>query len=79
MAHIKVVIDGQTVVDGDAGYWSANPPEILEQQLRDNARPALWMRALLLCVADAAMTNRDCTIEVTTHSGGWKLATNDRG
>lgn len=73
MSHLTVTINNQTVMDGDTGQWSTNPPTILTDQLKANAHPAPWMRAIMLTVADAAMTHTDTRITVTTTPNEWTL------
>lgn len=73
MANVKVTVDGKTIMDGDLGEWSTNPPELIKEQLKANARPALWMQALLLTIADAAMSNKCLTVDVRTDAEGWAM------
>jgi hypothetical protein len=73
MAKVRLVIDGHTAMDEDLGTWLSDPPAILRDQLAANATPKLYMRAVLLIVADAAMTSTDTTIVVTTDAGDWTM------
>jgi hypothetical protein len=74
MANVKVTVDGKTIMDGDTGQWSTEPPAIIKEQLKANARPALWMQALLLTIADAAMADRSLDADIRTAPGEWTLA-----
>lgn len=71
MATMRVTIDGQTVMDGDMGQWTTEPPAILTDQLKANSKPAPWMRALMLTMADAAMGEQAISVEVKTRADGW--------
>lgn len=73
MTALHVTIDGQTVIDGDMGQWSADPPEILREQLAANATPRPWMRCLLMVVANAALTDTDTEVVVRTGDNGWTM------
>jgi hypothetical protein len=56
MAHMRITIDGETVMDDTLDAWSAEPPKILRDQLAANSTPKLFMRCLLLVLADSAVT-----------------------
>lgn len=71
MPTMRVTIDGNVVMDGDLGNWSTNPPELITEQLKANARPAPWMRALMLTMAEAAMSEQSMTVDVVTRADGW--------
>lgn len=75
MAHLKITIDGTVAMDDDLGQWSTEPPDIIAQAMAQ-AKPAPWMRALMLTIADAAMTNQAMAIDVQTRGDGWQLAVN---
>ncbi|BBU22150.1 hypothetical protein [Mycobacterium xenopi] len=74
MAHLRITIDGNVAMNGDLGEWTTNPPTLLTEQLKANTKPAPWMRALMLTIADAAMTNRDLHANVHTRPDGWDLS-----
>lgn len=73
MTTLHVSIDGTTVIDGDIGQWSANPPQLLREQLAANATPKPWMRCLLMVIADAALASRDTTVAITTADRRWSM------
>ena len=80
MAHISITIDGKTVMDGHTGQWQERPPDFIAQQLEamktGNTQPSPWMRAVMLVVAEAAMTDNYTAVEVTTNgNAGWTLKT----
>jgi cytochrome c553 len=80
MSYITINIDGETVMDGDTGKWQQQPPEFIAKQLKamqdGSTKPSPWMRALMLVVAEAAMTDTYTSVDVTTDgNAGWTLQT----
>lgn len=73
MARVRVVIDEGVEMDEDLGRWTSEPPQILREQLAANATPKLYMRCLLLIVADAAMSDTDTAIDITTDDDSWQM------
>ena len=53
MPNLKLVIDGETKIDGNPGQWQSSPPPLLTEQLKAGAKPQPWMRAALMPLADA--------------------------
>jgi hypothetical protein len=75
MAHMRITIDGETVMDDTLDAWSAEPPKILRDQLAANSTPKLFMRCLLLVLADSAVTQADTDITITTdEDDDWTMA-----
>jgi hypothetical protein len=77
MATLRITVDGNTVMDGDLGQWTTEPPFIAEQ-LKANARPAPWMRCLMLTLADAAMSEKVMSVDVRTRANGWDFSVTER-
>jgi hypothetical protein len=75
---MRVTVDGQVIMDGDLGQWSTDPPELIKDQLRANARPAPWMRALMMTMADAAMGGQSISVDVKTRGDGWDFSVIER-
>lgn len=74
MARIHATCDGDTLIDADLSTWTAEPPQILRDQLTAHTTPKLWMRCLLLIVADAAMSGTATTIDISTDGDDWDMA-----
>ncbi|QBI97312.1 hypothetical protein KD930_gp68 [Mycobacterium phage Kevin1] len=73
MSHIRVVINGDTVMDGNTGQWIAKPPAIADLELRAaSGEPEPWVQ-ILTTFARAAVADRDATITATTRDTGWTL------
>jgi hypothetical protein len=81
MAYIKVTIDGDTVIDGESGSWEQRTPDFIAKQLHDLTSnpnptpPSPWMRALMLVIAEAAMTSTYTEVDIKTTGSGWSLTT----
>lgn len=81
MAYIKASIDGKVIIDGDTGTWERRPPEFIAEQLHNMtsnlnaAKPSPWMRAMMLVIAEAAMTETYTEIDINTWGAGWSLTT----
>ncbi|MDO3206618.1 MFS transporter [Mycobacteroides abscessus] len=77
MSHIRIIVDGDTLMDADPGNWRSTPPDIESLKLKTGGQP--WGIALMGAVAEAAtlsMANlpaTDTTIVVTTRDNGWTL------
>lgn len=74
MARVHVTIDGDTAMDEDLGRWTSEPPQILRDQLAAHTAPKIYMRCLLLIVADAAMSGTATTIDISTDGDDWDMA-----
>ena len=74
MARITLTVDGNTEMDADLGAWNSEPPQILRDQLAANTAPKLYMRCVLMVVADAAMSDTETTIDITTAGNDWTMA-----
>lgn len=73
MARIRLDVDGSTLMDADLGKWTSEPPQILREQLAANSAPKPYMRCVLMIVADAAMTDTETRIIVTTTDEAWTM------
>ncbi|AIT14578.1 hypothetical protein SEA_TAPIOCA_69 [Mycobacterium phage Tapioca] len=73
MSHIRVTLDGNTIMDGDPGQWATKPPAIADLELRAaSGNPEPWVQ-ILTAFARAAVTGRNTTITATTRDNGWTL------
>ncbi|ANN98191.1 MFS transporter [Mycobacteroides abscessus] len=76
MSHIKITVDGKTLMDADPGTWRHTPPDIPAIQQRTAGEP--WGLAVMSAVAHAATLGMlgeagDTTIDVTTRAGGFTM------
>lgn len=74
-SYLKVTINGDVVMEGDTGQWQERQPEFIVNALKGmgNGQPAPYMRALMLVIAEAAMTKTYTEAEVKSSGSGWSL------
>ena len=72
-AHIRIVIDTKVVFDGDLDEWKQAAPADFLDALQPNAKPQPWLKAILIVMADAAMTGDSVSIEATTGESRWTM------
>jgi hypothetical protein len=77
VAHIRLTLDGDTLMDGDLGAWQQQPPEAVADMLRNGGRGEPWHRPTLMVIADADLRNKSATITITTSADGWTLDVQD--
>ena len=73
MSHIRIVIDGDTLFDDDLDVWQATPPDQFKELLTPGAKPKPWMKAIMIVMADAAMTDNNVSIEAATAPEKWAI------
>lgn len=66
MTHIRIVIDKETLFDDKLDAWQAAPPDQFKDMVKPDAKPEPWMKAIMIVMADAAMTRDSVSIEATT-------------
>lgn len=75
MSLVKIVIDGDTLVDKDVGEWTNSLPE-LQKYVQPGAKPEPWMMALLIVLTPSLARGEGFSAQVTTHTEGWTLNVN---
>ena len=73
MTHVRVCIDSEVVLDSDLDEWVATPPDYFKDLMNPNAKPEPWQKAIMVAVADAALTGQATNIEVTTGTDRWSM------
>jgi hypothetical protein len=74
MTHMKVIIDGKTIMDDPLGDWQNKPPAMFADAIKPQAKPAPWMKNILVTMADAALIGQATRIQVDTSSRGrWSM------
>lgn len=71
--HIRLHIDNKEIFDGDLDEWRKAAPEDFLDAVQPDAKPAPWLKAILIVMADAAMTGDSVSIEATTGESYWSM------
>lgn len=73
MSRIKLVINGETLMDESLGQWQQRPPTAIQHLLQPKAgrKAETYMQAALGALLEAVMTEQDTLIEATTTPTGW--------
>lgn len=72
---MRVIVDGNTILNDELGDWQRKPPDALAHMIRPGYKPKPWMKALLVAMADATLTEQPTRFEINTASRGrWSLS-----
>lgn len=87
MSHLQIIVEGETVFDDEVGEWALPPkpdriPAALRAQLNPNARPAPWMKFMMVAMLGKALADnvlRDPRLQplevgIDTRPSGWTLS-----
>jgi hypothetical protein len=74
MTHIKLTVNGETLMDGDLGQWKRTPPSALQKLLKPGRQPEPYLQAALGALVEASIKNTDTTIEATAAPNGWTVS-----
>jgi len=73
MSYVRIVIDNEKVFDGELEQWQATPPDYFRDRIRPDAKPEPWLKAIMIVMADAALTNQSVSIEAITGPSWWSI------
>lgn len=73
MTQVRVVVDDAVLLDADLETWVAVAPDLFRDALDPNAKPQPWLKAIMIVMAEATMTNTGVSIEATTGPNGWEM------
>jgi len=71
--HVRIVIDEKILFDDNLDVWKATPPDAFKDMLTPGAQPQQWMKAIMIVMADAAMTGQSVAMEVITGQDRWSM------
>lgn len=77
MANLRITVNGDTIMDGDLGSWSSEPPElktIIDQVKRQGMNAEEWMLDVLNHTAKVGSGGRARTVDVRTSADGYDVA-----
>ena len=66
MIHVRICIDEEVLFDDDLNAWQATPPDQFRDMIKPDAKPEPWLKAIMVAMADAALTGDSVSIEATT-------------
>ena len=73
MSHVFILVDDKVMFDGDLDVWKATPPDAFRDMLQPDAKPEQWLKAIMIVVADAAMTGQSVSITAITGPSHWSM------
>lgn len=74
MAHTKITIDGDTILDANlSSDWQGKLPDQIQAYLRPDAKPEPWRMALIHEFTQSVLAGRPLTVTVTTRDTGYTL------
>lgn len=81
MSHLRVIINGQTLMDANPGEWTHTPPDLTKLNFNAGAIDQPYMLTIQGIVAKRAIeaiaghTQGNTEITVTTRTNGWDMST----
>lgn len=78
-ARVRLTVDGSVVFDGTLDEWKFTPPDYFKDVLNKDAKPEPWLKAIMIVMADAALTGSSVSIDATTEESGWSIKVLDHG
>lgn len=72
--HIKLTVDGETLMDGDLGEWKHKPPTAIQHLIKPGRKPEPYLQAALGAVLEASLISKSATIDCTTRENGWTVS-----
>lgn len=76
-AHVRLTVDGSVVFDDNLDEWKFTPPDYFKDALHKNAKPEPWLKAIMIVMADAALTGSSVSIDATTGESRWSIQVQD--
>lgn len=73
MTHIHIAINGNVEFDGIVDEWAQQAPDMFRDQIKPNATPRPWLKAIMVSVADAVLAQESVIIDATHRSGRWEM------
>ncbi len=76
-ARVRVIVDGYIVFDDYLDEWKFTPPDYFKDMLNKDAKPEPWLKAIMIVMADAALTGGSVSIDATTGESSWSIQVRD--
>lgn len=78
-AHVCLTVDRKVVFDDNLDEWKFTPPDYFKDALKQDAKPEPWLKAIMIVMADAALTGSSVSIDATTGESQWSIQVQDHG
>jgi hypothetical protein len=78
-ARVCLKVDGSVVFDDTLEKWKFTPPDYFKDAIKKDAKPEPWLKAIMIVMADAALTGRSVSIDATTGESSWSIRVLDHG
>lgn len=78
-ARVRLTVDGSVVFDDTLNEWKFIPPDYFKDALKKDAKPEPWLKAIMIVMADAALTGSGVSIDATTGESCWSMRVQDYG
>lgn len=78
-ARICLTVDGSIVFDGTLDEWKFTPPDYFKDAIKKDVKPEPWLKAIMIVMADAALTGSSVSIDATTGESSWSIKVLDHG
>ena len=72
-----MTVDGYIVFDDTLDEWKFTPPDYFKDALKKDSRPEPWLKAIMIVMADAALTGSSVSIDATTGESCWSIQVQD--
>lgn len=73
MAHIRLTVNGTTLMDGEPGAWIEASLKDITDSIKRGTPPEPWRKPLMILMADVMPAGKAAEFTVTTNSDGWTL------
>lgn len=77
--RVHLTVDGTVVFDNTLEEWKFTPPDYFKDALRQDAKPEPWLKAIMIVMADSAMTGNSVSIEAVTGESDWSMRVVNHG
>lgn len=78
-ARVHLTVDGSVVFDDNLDEWKFTPPDYFKDALKKDAKPEPWLKAIMIVMADTALTGGNVSIDATTGESSWSIRVLDHG
>ena len=70
---ISIKVNRRILFRGELGEWINKPPDEFKEVIKPGVKAKPYMKAIMVTLADSAITGANLTVNVTTRKGGWTM------